>query len=57
VRLIVPNGSTFIRWFSDIGLGDVPLVGGKIVEVGRVAGVRDAVASASPAGAVATVTG
>jgi pyruvate,water dikinase len=31
----VANGSTFIRWFSDIGLGDVPLVGGKNASLGE----------------------
>jgi pyruvate,water dikinase len=31
----VPNGSTFIRWFSDIGLGDVALVGGKNASLGE----------------------
>jgi pyruvate,water dikinase len=32
---IVPTGSPFIRWFSDIGLGDVPLVGGKNASLGE----------------------
>jgi pyruvate,water dikinase len=31
----VPNESTFIRWFSDIGLADVPLVGGKNASLGE----------------------
>ena len=29
------NESTFIRWFSEIGLGDVPLVGGKNASLGE----------------------
>jgi pyruvate,water dikinase len=42
----VQDGSTFIRWFSEIGLGDVPLVGGKNASLGELyrelsrAGVR-----------------
>jgi pyruvate,water dikinase len=42
----VPNGSPFIRWFGEIGLGDVPLVGGKNASLGELyrklsrAGVR-----------------
>jgi pyruvate,water dikinase len=42
----VPDPSTFIRWFSDIGLGDVPRVGGKNASLGEMyrslsgAGVR-----------------
>jgi pyruvate,water dikinase len=31
----VPNESTFIRWFNDIGLDDVPLVGGKNASLGE----------------------
>ena len=40
------DASTFIRWFSDIGLGDVPVVGGKNASLGELyrelsgAGVR-----------------
>jgi pyruvate,water dikinase len=40
------DASAFIRWFSDIGLGDVPLVGGKNASLGELyrrlagAGVR-----------------
>jgi pyruvate,water dikinase len=42
----VPNASRSIRWFSDIGLGDVPVVGGKNASLGELyrelsgAGVR-----------------
>jgi pyruvate,water dikinase len=31
----VPDESTFIRWFSEIRLGDVPLVGGKNASLGE----------------------
>lgn len=40
------NAPSFVRWFSDIGLGDVPLVGGKNASLGELyrelagAGVR-----------------
>ena len=42
----VPGGPSFIRWFSDLGLADVPLVGGKNASLGELyrqlaaAGVR-----------------
>jgi pyruvate,water dikinase len=42
----VPDAASFIRWFSDIGLNDVPLVGGKNASLGELyrelatAGVR-----------------
>lgn len=44
--LAMPEASAFIRWFSEIGLGDVPLVGGKNASLGELyrrlsgAGVR-----------------
>ena len=31
----VSNGSSFIRWFSDIGINDVPSVGGKNASLGE----------------------
>ena len=46
VRLRMTQAPTFVRWFSDIGLGDVPLVGGKNASLGELyrelseAGVR-----------------
>jgi pyruvate,water dikinase len=42
----VPAGPSFIRWFSDLGLTDVPLAGGKNASLGELyrqlagAGVR-----------------
>jgi pyruvate,water dikinase len=43
---VVPTGASFIRWFSELGLGDVPVVGGKNASLGELyrqlasAGVR-----------------
>jgi pyruvate,water dikinase len=43
---VVPNASMFIRWFNEIGLDDLPLVGGKNASLGELyrelstAGVR-----------------
>ena len=31
----MPSAQTFIRWFSDITLADVPLVGGKNASLGE----------------------
>ena len=33
---MVPNRRTFIRWLSDIGIGDVPLVAGKNASLGEI---------------------